>query len=180
MGRTRESRMQPDLTVGAVSVAAPPNFPRPKPDELLYSVIARSAVHVGTWSPKQLLETLYGHRGTLAVPDLPSSLARLVGLCAAWGMTVKELAYRHTLLPYYTHFLHPGERTRVLEAMFHRGGHLHVRLGICASTVVRIPFFRLCPACIGEDLTQCGETYWRRAHHLPGVVVCAAHAEVLL
>lgn len=165
---------------GAVRLGAPPNLARPLPDELLYSLIARSAVHVGHWSPKRLLGAFYSARGTLAIPDLPSSLARLVGIASAWGLTVEELAYRHTLLPYYTHFMQPGERARVLEAMLDRRAHLHVRLGICAGAVARTAFFRLCPVCTKEDVANYGETYWRRMHHLPGVVVCAAHGEVLV
>lgn len=172
--------MQSEPAGTVVRVAAPPNLPQLLPDELLYSVIARSAIHIGEWSPKQLLEVLYRHRGTLAVPDLPGSLARLADLCGTWGLTVEELAYRHTLLPYYTYFLQPADRRRVLGAMLHGSRHLHVRLGICAGGVVRTAYFRLCPACTTEDLARHGETYWRRAHHLPGVLVCATHGEPLL
>lgn len=172
--------MPHESVVAAESFAALPNLPRPFPDELLYSLIARSGVHLGQWSPKQLLGALYGHRGTLAVPDLPSSLSQLAGVCKSWGLTIEEIAHRHTLFPYYTHFLQPHEKAWVLEAMLHRRGYLHVRLGVCAGGVARTAFFRLCAACTQEDLARYGETYWRRAHHLPGIVVCASHGQMLL
>lgn len=172
--------MRSDREAGVTRLVIPPNLARPLPDELLYSLIARSAVHVGHWSPKQLLGALYSARGTLAIPDLPSSLVRLARVAGAWGLTVEQLAYRHTLLPYYSHFMHPGERARVLEAMLDRRAHLHVRLGICAGAVARTAFFRLCPVCTKEDVANYGETFWRRMHHLPGVVVCAAHGDMLV
>jgi hypothetical protein len=157
------------------------NLPSPRPDELLYSLIARTAVHVGHWSPKGLLGAVYGDRGTLAIPDVPSSLGLIQELCGmAWDISLEELAYRHTLHPYYTYFLPTDQRTKVMQRMLHRREYLHLRLGICASGVRRTRYFRLCPSCSQEDLAQHGETYWRRIHHLPGVVVCAVHGEPLL
>jgi hypothetical protein len=45
-----------------------PGMPALKPDELLYSVVARSARHLGHWSPKALNEAVYGRRNVLACP----------------------------------------------------------------------------------------------------------------
>lgn len=162
-------------------LVTPPNLPSPRPDELLYSLIARTAVHVGHWSPKGLLGAIYRDRGTLAIPDIPSSLRLIEQLCReAWDMTLEELAHRHTLYPYYTHFLSTEQRSEVMQRMLGRREYLHLRLGICASGVRRTPYFRLCPSCAQEDLSEYGETYWRRIHHLPGVVVCAKHGGLLL
>jgi len=158
-----------------------PNFPAPRADELLYSVIARAAVHLGYWSPKGLLEAVYEDRSMLACPDLPVGVARIARVShGTWGLTLQELATRHTLLGYYIHFLPSAARTKALERMLQRSGHLHVRLGICTGGVVRTPFFRLCRACSEDDVMRHGETYWRRSHHLPGVVVCAIHGDPLL
>jgi hypothetical protein len=158
-----------------------PNLPRPLPDELLYSVVARCAVHIGYWSPRGLLNALYRDRGALAVPDLPSSLGLLSEVCREqWGIGTEELALRHTLIGYYTHYLSPEMRTSMIRRMLRRHEHLHLRLGICPSGVRRTKFFRLCRSCTGDDLARYGETYWRRSHHLPGIIVCAAHGERLL
>ncbi len=153
-----------------------PGIPRPFPDELLYSIIARAARYLGHWSPKGLLDAVYGCRGILASPDLPGSLALIEELALnTWGMTLEELALRHTLVGYYTHFLGSAERHVIVKAMARTSAHLQVRLGICASVVCSVASFRLCPACVEEDLQRYGETYWRRAHHLPGALVCAHH-----
>jgi Tn7-like transposition protein D/TniQ len=163
------------------SAMSHPNLPRPLPDELLYSLVARCAVHIGYWSPRGLLRTLYRDRGALAVPDLPSSLGLLSGVCREqWGIDTEELALRHTLIGYYTHYLSSEMRASMIRRMLRRHEHLHLRLGICSSGVRRTEFFRLCRSCTGDDLARYGETYWRRSHHLPGIIVCAAHGERLL
>ena len=158
-----------------------PNPPQPRADELLYSLVARTAVHDGHWSPKGLVGALYGERGTLAVPDLPSSLGLVNDLCrATWNMSLEQLVLGHTLYPFYTHFLNPDQRAAAMHRMLHRREYLHLRLGICSGGVPRVGYFRLCPACTRDDLQLYGETYWRRIHHLPGSVVCAVHGEPLL
>ena len=158
-----------------------PNFPRPLPDELLYSLVARAAVHLGHWSPKRLLGAVYQDRGRLAIPDLPSALSLLIDLCGEqWGERVEDVAMRHTFIGYYTYFRTPEERAAMLRSMLDSRKHLHVRLGICSGGVVRTRFFRLCATCSRQDISQYGETYWRRSHHLPGVAVCSVHGEPLL
>lgn len=160
---------------------AHPNLPRPLPDELLYSVIARSAVHLGYWSPRGLLNALYRDRGALAIPDIPSSLGLLSEVAREhWGLDTEELALRHTLIGYYIHYLSPEKRALAIRRMLRRHEHLHLRLGICSSGVRRTDFFRLCRSCSQDDVARYGETYWRRSHHLPGIIVCAAHGERLV
>ncbi len=53
------------------------NFPIPYPDELIYSVIARYAIHNGILSPKYLTEELFNNRNLTPTYDLPSHLDRL-------------------------------------------------------------------------------------------------------
>lgn len=150
--------------------------PRPYRDEMLYSVVARAARYIGVWSPKALNGALFGRRGFLPSPDLPTGLSSLAPISVnAWRLTAEELAERHTLLGYYTHYLGSDGRRQVLEAMLGTGQRLQVRLGISASCVVAPSRFRLCPKCVEHDLQVHGETYWRRAHHLPGVLVCPIH-----
>jgi hypothetical protein len=127
------------------------------------------------------LKALYRDRGALAIPDIPSSLALLSEVSREhWGLGTEELALRHTLIGYYTHYLPPEKRTLAIRRMLRRHEHLHLRLGICSSGVRRTDFFRLCRSCIEDDVVRYGETYWRRSHHLPGIIVCATHGERLL
>ena len=155
-------------------------LPRPYPDELLYSVIARTAYHYGYWSPTQLLLPLFGSREVIAVPDLPSNLAALAARTfEAWGLSAEEIAVRHTLLGYYTHFQGSRVRQDILASMYERGGFNQVRLGICAGSAVSPKRFRLCLQCHEEGRMQYGEAYWHRSHQLPGVLVCDRHGVVL-
>lgn len=151
-------------------------MPSPKPDELLYSLIARAARYLGHWSPKGLCGAVYGRPSMLACPDLPGALSLLEGQAAdAWHMSPRQMALDLTLAGYYTHFLGEEGRNRVVDDMLTGARHLHVRLGICAATARAPSYFRLCPVCTREDMACYGETYWRRCHHVPGVLVCPVH-----
>ena len=156
-------------------------LPKPYPDELVYSVLARMAYHYGYWSPKELLNCFYGRSGVLAVPDLPSNLTELARATdEVWHLSPDELAIRHTLIGYYTHFQGARARTDAIARMRSKVGFLHLRLGICAGSAVSPTRFQLCAMCRAENIQQYGESYWHRSHHLPGVLTCAQHGEVLL
>lgn len=154
---------------------------KPLPDEFLYSTLGRAAYRYGFWSPKRLLDILYGRRTVVAVADLPCNLAAVARATQdQWKLTVEELALRHTLVGYYTHFGGVRRRSKVLAAMAARGGSLQVRLGVCAGAARAPKRFRLCPRCHAADLARFGEGYWHRAHHLPGVLVCHLHGDILV
>lgn len=158
-----------------------PNVPAPRPDELLYSLIARSAVHVGYWNAKPFLRALYYGITKPACPDLPGALERLVTPSGgAWGKDARAIAFGHTLLPYCTYFLPGPRREAAIHHILAGTGHLHIALGISASGVRPVEYFRMCAACTQRDISDFGETYWRRVHHLPGVFVCPEHGERLL
>lgn len=155
-------------------------LPKPLPDELLCSALARASYRYGFWSPKRFLDILYGRRTVDVVPDLPSNLGSLVKVIGNyWELDIEKLATHHTLFSYYTHFRGQQERKDVLAAMAHRGGSLHVRLGICGGSARAPRRFHLCPQCHAEDIARFGEAYWHRAHHLPGVLVCNLHGDLL-
>src|SRR5690606_21987686 len=181
--RTRRARRGP-MTRSDCSSAlwAPfPNLPTPRSGELLYSLIARSAVHVGYWDAKPFLRALYRGITKPACPDLPDSLERLVAASGgAWETDARSLALEHTLLPYFTCFLPRRRRKEALQHLLAGTGHLHMALGINSSGVRPVERFRLCPVCTAHDIREFGETYWRRHHHLPGVFVCAEHGDYLL
>ena len=158
----------------------PMPLPEPRPDELLYSTIARTAYHYGYWSPTQLLMLLFGSRQVIAVPDLPSNLADLaVRTADAWALSAEELAERHTLLGYYTHFRGRHVRQAIFASMCERGGFNQVRLGVCSGSAMNPTRFRLCLQCHEEDRNLGREAYWHRSHQLPGVLVCDRHGDVL-
>ncbi|MEW5756897.1 MAG: TniQ family protein [Pseudomonadota bacterium] len=156
-------------------------LPRPYPDELIYSIIARCGLHMGVRSPKALLQYTVGSRQIVASTDLQGRLSCLEwAIVGTWRMTVEQAVRAHTLLPYYVAYRTTADKKRFTAALLaDRPQFLHVELGICAGTVRLSPVMRFCPACSAEDVARYGETYWRRLHQIPGVVVCPEHQVVL-
>lgn len=153
------------------------------PDELLYSLLARTYRHSGWHSPKLALEEFFGHRNVRAGVFLQTELHRLAArLPSQRRMTPEWLARNSTLLPYLTAFSTAEIRDWALNVLTGENGDveaLHIRLGLVASNV-RLPGkLRYCPVCRAEMLEQYGELYWRRDHQLPGVLVCPSHAVAL-
>lgn len=159
-----------------------PYFPAPYPDELLYSLLARYHRHTCSTSPKQTLEDLFGSRNVRATVDLPGHLAALSShLPPDRRLTPERLAAEFTLFPYYVAFQPPMVVASVHSALIGgRAGSIHMHLGITASTVAAPTALRYCPTCHTEALTRWGERFWRRAHQLPGVVVCPDHGVPLV
>ncbi len=155
-------------------------LPKPYDDELLYSIVARYLTHVGG-ARGASVEQLFGKRGVRAQVDLPSSLGRFAENAAAlWGLTAEEIAEKYTLLPFYTYYANDMLKMRAMEAIKSDSGMgLHSKLGINTSRVKVPQFLRYCPECVSEDIERRGETYWRRTHQLPGVIVCADHNRLL-
>lgn len=154
---------------------------KPLPDEFLYSAVARAVVLNGIWSPKRVLDFVFGVRTVTAVPDLPTNLAAVAeSTYASWQLTAAELALRHTLFGYYTHFLGQERSHAVLLQMVGVGSKLQVRLGICSGAARAPKRFRLCLRCHALDIATHGEPFWHRAHHMPGVLVCHVHGDVLV
>lgn len=147
----------------------------PYPDELLYSVLARSLYHLGCESPKRGLEMLFGVRDVVTTPDLPTFLPLLGWLWQRWRVGSRDVALRSTTLPYYLAFRSAEQRHKAVSAMAEGVPHLIVSLGIAANRVERPLSLRYCPACIDQDVATFGEPYWRRVHQLPGVWVCPEH-----
>jgi hypothetical protein len=156
-------------------------FPKPYPDEILYSVLARYQIRSGNTSPKVTLRELFNSATTVATADLPSNLNSLSdNLQPFSNYTVEELIHRYTLYPFYSVFLPPNRATRVKESMKAEcGSDIHTRAGIMASSVTMPRYFRFCPNCLEEDLQKYGEAYWHRLHQTPGALVCPVHAVAL-
>jgi len=96
--------------------------------------------------------------------------------CAAavLGMSRQEVIQRHTLTPYFDSLgklkqNKPGRPGRHLRTYQRRAP-----FRIDRKDAV------LCPQCVKEDVAFWGFSYWRRSHHLPGVVCCSTHSGPLL
>jgi hypothetical protein len=158
-----------------------PYFPKPYPDEILYSVLARYHAHVGNQSPKATIKELFGTTTTRAVIDLQGNLLslmqRLPLLCS---LDLNEIITNHTMLWFYQPFIDEERHRKVKQAMAgNKGGTIHTRLGISASSVPNKGHLYYCLDCFAEDRRSLGETYWRNIHQAPGIFVCPKHKTLL-
>jgi hypothetical protein len=147
----------------------------------LYSVIARYLIHIGAKSGYSATDYIFG-RKTKAQIDLPSSLdAVSERTWSIWRMTGEEIVDRLTLFPYYARYM-PIERVKkCLKALLRDNGNgIHYRLGVNSQRIKVPRFLRFCKTCRESDLLKYGETYWRRSHQLPGVLVCPEHSSQLI
>ena len=156
-------------------------LPKPYPDEILYSILARYHIRSGNTSPKATLKELFNSQTTIATIDLPSNLDYLIkNPQFVSNYQIEDLIYKHTLYPLYSPFLPPERASQVLESMKgDDGGDIHTRAGIMASSITMPKYFRFCPTCLEEDLHNYGESYWHRIHQTPGVLACPLHRQIL-
>lgn len=153
-------------------------FPVAYPDELLYSLIARYAIHTGQLeNQKAVLKDIFGSPSAVAIPDLPSHLNSFRRRVAQiWQCTTIEIIKRHTLAPIYLPFLRPKQAKLIIKSMSSDyGGNIHTRCGLTASSVPQPIFFRYCPLCVEAQYKHWGEPYWQRSHQLPGIGICNQH-----
>lgn len=155
-------------------------LPLPYEDELIYSVVARFRQAWG-----------YLHRGEhhkfLSIPRgsriRAESIRQIINYCSSPGLhglrNPLYVAQNHSLLPYFLCFYSKEVRQACVRAL--------AGAGECNKTVTSFryratgtcPFMRFCPCCQKDDMMRYGETYWRRAHQLPSVVVCLKHGVLL-
>lgn len=156
-------------------------FPRPYPDELLYSVLARYHRHTCSLSPKRTLDDLYGRRNVRAAVGLPGHLGALARrLPPELGLDPERLAMEFTLFPYHVAFQPPNVIGATLASLVDGlADGVNVRLGLAAGAVAMPKALRFCPACHADAVARWGERYWRRAHQLAGAMVCPDHGTLL-
>ena len=156
-------------------------FPTIYPDELLYSVLARYRLHVGSPGPMYTLDALFGNRKVIATFDLPGHLQRLADrIHPNRGLSADRMIDAHTLFSYFTAFEPPALQEKTRNAM--RSGSidgLHVRLGLSAFRIRRNQRLRFCSECVQTMQATRGELWWRRDHQLPGMLVCPEHVCLL-
>jgi len=155
------------------------NFPIPYQDELIYSVIARYAVHNGILSPKYLTEELFNNRNLTPTYDLPSHIDTLASYLPD-QYNALTLISQHTLLPIYQIFQTDTVMRHAMQALrSEQYQSLHTKLGKNASRTKSVSFFRFCPDCWQEQMEQYGEVYWKRSWQITGYEYCTKHKQPL-
>lgn len=141
------------------------HVPEPLPDEL-------AAGHLGR---------VYTINGIQKSDRESNTIHKLVGdggrmytetLAALAGLSFPQYLFQHTLLP-FSRAIQVGEPIK--WGMFNENlvarvsGHRANPLGAM-----------ICPACIDEDVSFWGFSYWRRSHQLPGICTCPKHQTALM
>jgi hypothetical protein len=154
-------------------------LPESLPDERLYSRLCRYAVLSAEHRGAATLATIYGAARANVQSDLPSRLDYL-GRFFGPALLLDEAIEENTQLPYFRAACGPQRYARLKQlAVDGRVGRLTHAAGLPASYIgLRRPM-RLCPACVVEDRATQPVAYWRRAHQLPGVLVCFKHESPL-
>lgn len=146
--------------------------------ESVFSLISRAHLLSGNGSPFITLKDMTGHRGYKPLSGLPTSLGNIAAILKLpEGPT--RLIRANTHFPLYAHFL-TGDRQRLLVNAMLGNGAPKARLGLLRSNVSAREYRRYCPECERADISRHGVAIWRRAHSLPGVIVCADHNTTLL
>jgi len=135
------------------------------------SVIARGCVHSGL-PPKRMLENIFQSSRSYYSFLMPSSFHRL-GLLT--GMAPETVLDEHTVFPYTVAFMPMEERKRLRKKALDLNVQTDCLGSLTKSVTHGVPFRRVCPDCIREDLETYGEAYWHRTHLLPAVHVCIKH-----
>jgi hypothetical protein len=155
-------------------------FPEIRPDELLYSVLARYHRHAGGKGPGSTAAAAFGSAYAVATYDLPGRLDELAGrIDQRRGLTADRLLDETTLFPYYAAFQPERSQRELRDALRIGAADIHTRIGVVAFRVKRLTALRFCTDCFSEMSSRHGEAYWRRAHQLPGALVCPDHCRPL-
>jgi hypothetical protein len=147
-----------------------PLLPRPYPDEVVGSVVARACWQSGL-PLKRLLSDVFGSQRSYHSFLMTSDPCR-VGMLS--GIEPERVLLEHTVFPYAVAFMERDVQTALMRKA------LSASSETCLSSLTKnvshgVPFLRLCPACIKSDLATHGESYWHRSHLLPGALVCLKH-----
>lgn len=155
-------------------------LPPIRPDELLYSVIARWSKFIGATSNGAAGQHFFGTRMAVATADLPKGLLGLTErLPARSNLTAHDFVWHTTLFPYFAAYGDLERAARSLDAMISGKGDIHLTLGAAAFRMRSVRTLRFCPSCNHRDYLECGEIWWSRLFQLPGVLVCPIHEEPL-
>lgn len=145
-------------------------------DELLYSIVARFGWMTGypdaASANLDLFGRAFGHAASRSPANLDAMARRLP---TNLGFTGRDLALKHTLLPYHCAFLPEHAEERAIAAAIAEGGRKGRPVGAFEKPLNRPRKLRFCPDCIATMIENDYDLHWKRVHQLAIVVVCPEH-----
>ena len=153
-------------------------FPKPYPDELLYSLLSRYHQRSGNARFVFTAEELY-RNGKLTHPSI-DFVNVFTDDTMKWltkEMPWNVVAEQHTMFPALIRFLPLQRRREAEEGVRSQNGNWKNTMNLPVLEERR--FLRFCPECAKEDREKYGETYWHREYQIPRVRVCPLHKTFL-
>lgn len=156
-------------------------FPIRYEDELLYSVISRYKETSGFINKKAVFSSMFNKQNYRVSVLFTQNIQTLVSnLPINCRLTTEQLINENTMYPFYTAFLNQERKNKVYYSMLNAKSEITENLlGIGQWKHIKTPYLKYCLTCFKEDMTIYGESYWRRLHQVPGVLVCEKHMEPL-
>ncbi len=149
------------------------HFPAAYPDELLYSQLSRYYVQSGYLSYIYAAEELFCPKTVRPNMEFITPLTEAALWAVTKDMSIETVVQRHTMFPYYGHFLPKERRQKAFQSLVTMGRDYCNHLPLPKNGEER--YLRYCPLCGGEDRNTYGETYWHRAHQMLRGRICPTH-----
>lgn len=153
-----------------------PVLPKPYPDEVVGSVVARACVHTGL-PMRRLLQSIFESQRSSCSFLLGDNIGRLAHRA---GLERSEFLFKHTMFPYAVAYMAPELQAQLASKALAPRPREDSLSSITKNVSHGVAYRRVCSKCIAENMQQYGESYWHRKHMLPGVLVCIRHGEPLL
>lgn len=149
-------------------------FPKPYPNELLYSLLSRYHQRSGNARFVFTAEELY-RNGKITHPSIDFVNA-FTDDAMMWLTKEKPwnvVAEEHTMFPAFIRFLPLSRRKEAEEGLRSQNGNWKNLM--CLPVLEERRYLRFCPLCAKEDREKYCETYWHREHQIPRIRVCPRH-----
>lgn len=155
-------------------------LPELLPDESFYSFFARYRHHLHL-PHYRACKHIFGRYLTVPPSALQSHLGEVSNaLRGAQGLTPDVLLHQTTPYNYYVAFANPRTaRIAKAELISPSGTSVPTILGLTRAPLSN-RVLRLCMECCTAADEKYADVYWRRAHQLPGVLLCPDHGSVLM
>ena len=152
-------------------------FPAPYENEILYSILGRYTVLNDSVSREAIVKELYSKNIISSGIDFPFAISRLISNLPLFSkITEESIIYNNTLYPFYSAFLPKSNSKFIYNSMLgDDGSKIYSKSGQASSTIKKNEHLRFCSQCFIEDMNKRGQSFWRRQHQIPSIIVCEKH-----
>lgn len=150
-------------------------FPKPYPDELLYSLIARYHTQSGNLCMVDTVRELFGKQCSAISTTIPVRLGTLAENVQLFHIDFDQLLYRDTMFPFFMSMKSEEKYWKIYRwAKESENRAASYELGV-VNYLPRKRYLCFCPMCFEEEQEKYGESYWHRLHQTPGILICEKH-----